>query len=88
MDGGDRRVFYPDTAVQLRTPIPNGNTSFTVNRIPWALSMLSRIMTLEPGDIVATGVPAPTAPLTPGDTVEITIDRLGTLRNYVVAEEN
>ena len=69
-------------------PMPNGNTSFTVNRIPRALSMLSRIMTLEPGDIIATGVPAPTVPLKPGETVEITIDRLGTLRNYVVAEEH
>ena len=69
-------------------PMPNGNTSFMVNRIPRALSMLSRIMTLEPGDVIATGVPAPTVPLRPGDTVEITIDRLGTLRNYVVAEEN
>ena len=69
-------------------PMPNGNTSFMVNRIPRALSMLSRIMTLEPGDVIATGVPAPTVPLTPGDTVEITIERLGTLRNYVVAEGN
>jgi acylpyruvate hydrolase len=69
-------------------PMPNGNTRFMRNKIPQALSMLSRVMTLEPGDIIATGVPAPTVPLRPGDTVEITIDRLGTLRNYVVAEGN
>jgi len=69
-------------------PMPNGNTRFMRNKIPQALSMLSRVMTLEPGDIIATGVPAPTVPLRPGDTVEITIERLGTLRNYVVAEEN
>jgi 2-keto-4-pentenoate hydratase/2-oxohepta-3-ene-1,7-dioic acid hydratase in catechol pathway len=54
------------------------------HRIPAALALLSRIMTLQPGDIVATGVPAPTAPLVPGDTVEITIERLGTLRNRIV----
>jgi 2-keto-4-pentenoate hydratase/2-oxohepta-3-ene-1,7-dioic acid hydratase in catechol pathway len=41
-------------------------------------------MTLEPGDIVSTGVPMPTAQLEAGDTVEISIERLGTLRNYVV----
>ncbi len=34
---------------------------------------------------IATGVPAPTVVLRAGDTVEITIQRLGTLRNHVVA---
>ena len=65
-------------------PMPNAHTKYMEHRIPAALSLLSRIMTLEPGDIVATGVPAPTAPLVPGDTVEITIERLGTLRNRIV----
>jgi 2-keto-4-pentenoate hydratase/2-oxohepta-3-ene-1,7-dioic acid hydratase in catechol pathway len=65
-------------------PMPNAHTKYMEHRIPPALSLLSRIMTLEPGDIVATGVPAPTAPLVPGDTVEITIERLGTLRNRIV----
>jgi 2-keto-4-pentenoate hydratase/2-oxohepta-3-ene-1,7-dioic acid hydratase in catechol pathway len=46
--------------------------------------MLSRIMTLEPGDIVATGVPDPDTPLAAGDNIEITVERLGTLRNPVV----
>ena len=65
-------------------PMPNAHTKYMEHRIPAALSLLSHIMTLEPGDIVATGVPAPTAPLVPGDTVEITIERLGTLRNRIV----
>jgi 2-keto-4-pentenoate hydratase/2-oxohepta-3-ene-1,7-dioic acid hydratase in catechol pathway len=65
-------------------PMPNAHTKYMEHRIPAALSLLSKIMTLEPGDIVATGVPAPTAPLVPGDTVEITIERLGTLRNRIV----
>jgi 2-keto-4-pentenoate hydratase/2-oxohepta-3-ene-1,7-dioic acid hydratase in catechol pathway len=65
-------------------PMPNANTRYMEHRIPAALSLLSRIMTLLPGDILATGVPAPTAPLVPGDTVEITIERLGTLRNRIV----
>jgi 2-keto-4-pentenoate hydratase/2-oxohepta-3-ene-1,7-dioic acid hydratase in catechol pathway len=65
-------------------PMPNAHTKYMEHRIPAALSLLSRIMTLEPGDVVATGVPAPTAPLVPGDTVEITIERLGTLRNRIV----
>jgi 2-keto-4-pentenoate hydratase/2-oxohepta-3-ene-1,7-dioic acid hydratase in catechol pathway len=57
-----------------------------VHRIPFAVSYLSRIMTLLPGVILATGVPAPTAPLNAGDTIEITIGRLGTLRNRVVGK--
>jgi 2-keto-4-pentenoate hydratase/2-oxohepta-3-ene-1,7-dioic acid hydratase in catechol pathway len=65
-------------------PMPNAHTKYMEHRIPAALSLLSRIMTLQPGDILATGVPAPTAPLVSGDTVEITIERLGTLRNRVV----
>ena len=69
-----------------RANIPNGNTKYMVHRIATGLSMLSRIMTLEPGDIVATGVPEPDTPLKVGDTIEITIDRLGTLRNPVVGE--
>lgn len=65
-------------------PMPNAHTKNMVHRIPKAVSFLSHIMTLLPGDIIATGVPAPTAPLHAGDTVEITIERLGTLRNRVV----
>jgi 2-keto-4-pentenoate hydratase/2-oxohepta-3-ene-1,7-dioic acid hydratase in catechol pathway len=64
--------------------MPNAHTKYMKHKIPMAVSLLSRIMTLQPGDIIATGVPAPTAPLVPGDTVEITIERLGTLRNRIV----
>ncbi len=67
-------------------PMPNANTKYMKHRIPFALSYLSRIMTLLPGDIVSTGVPAPTAPLNAGDSVEITVERLGTLRNRVVGK--
>jgi len=66
--------------------IPNGNTKYMVHRIAKAVSMLSHIMTLEPGDIVATGVPEPDTPLKVGDTIEIRVERLGTLRNPVVGE--
>ena len=62
----------------------NANTSFMRHRIPAQISLISHIMTLEPGDIIASGVPRPTAQLEAGDTVEISIERLGTLRNYVV----
>jgi 2-keto-4-pentenoate hydratase/2-oxohepta-3-ene-1,7-dioic acid hydratase in catechol pathway len=51
--------------------------------IPELISFVSGIMTLEPGDLIATGTPAGTAPLHDGDTVEIEISGVGTLTNPV-----
>jgi len=45
----------------------------------------SRFMTLEPGDVIATGTPPGVGSLQPGDVVEITVDGLGTLSNPVTA---
>jgi 2-keto-4-pentenoate hydratase/2-oxohepta-3-ene-1,7-dioic acid hydratase in catechol pathway len=55
---------------------------------------ISRVMTLEPCDIIATGTPAGVAVfmkptpkfLSPGDLVEVEIENIGTLRNKVVKE--
>jgi 2-keto-4-pentenoate hydratase/2-oxohepta-3-ene-1,7-dioic acid hydratase in catechol pathway len=46
---------------------------------------ISRVMTLEPGDIIATGTPSGVGPLAPGDVVEIAVSGVGTLRNPVEA---
>jgi 2-keto-4-pentenoate hydratase/2-oxohepta-3-ene-1,7-dioic acid hydratase in catechol pathway len=51
--------------------------------IPDLLSFLSGVMTLEPGDLVATGTPAGTAPLHHGDVVEVEIPGVGILSNPV-----
>ena len=51
--------------------------------IPELISFLSGIMTLEPGDLIATGTPAGTAPLHDGDTVEVEIPGVGILSNPV-----
>jgi 2-keto-4-pentenoate hydratase/2-oxohepta-3-ene-1,7-dioic acid hydratase in catechol pathway len=51
--------------------------------IPELVSFLSGIMTLEPGDLIATGTPAGTGPLHDGDTVEVEISGVGTLANPV-----
>jgi 2-keto-4-pentenoate hydratase/2-oxohepta-3-ene-1,7-dioic acid hydratase in catechol pathway len=53
--------------------------------IPFLLSYISRIMTLEPGDLVATGTPEGVGPLRPGDVVEVEIAGVGVLRNPVAA---
>lgn len=49
------------------------------------VAYVSRIMTLEPGDVITTGTPSGVGPLLPGDTVEVSIAGLGALRNTVVA---
>jgi len=48
--------------------------------IPW----VSRVMTLLPGDVIATGTPAGVGPMKAGDVVEIVIPGIGTLRNPAV----
>ena len=55
--------------------------------IPELVEFVSRVMTLEPGDVIMTGTPAHPPQMKVGDVVEIEIERVGTLRNTVVAEE-
>ncbi|MBL7139982.1 MAG: fumarylacetoacetate hydrolase family protein [Planctomycetes bacterium] len=50
------------------------------------VSWVSRIMTLEVGDVIATGTPAGIGPMQPGDEVEVEIEGIGVLRNTVEAE--
>ncbi len=47
------------------------------------VSFISHIMTLLPGDIISTGTPGGIGPMQVGDTVEVKIAGIGTLRNYV-----
>ena len=47
------------------------------------IEFISAVMTLEAGDVIATGTPAGVGPLAPGDTVEVEIEGIGTLRNTV-----
>ena len=48
------------------------------------VSFISNVMTLLPGDVIATGTASGIGPMQPGDTVEVTIEKIGTLRNHVV----
>jgi 2-keto-4-pentenoate hydratase/2-oxohepta-3-ene-1,7-dioic acid hydratase in catechol pathway len=52
-------------------------------QIPFLVSFISGIMTLEPGDLIATGTPAGVGPLREGDVVEVEIPGVGTLSNPV-----
>jgi 2-keto-4-pentenoate hydratase/2-oxohepta-3-ene-1,7-dioic acid hydratase in catechol pathway len=51
--------------------------------IPFLVSFISGIMTLEPGDLIATGTPAGVGPLRDGDIVEVEIPGVGVLSNPV-----
>ncbi len=63
-----------------------GNTEDMIFSPFELVSFISQIMTLLPGDIVATGTPPGVGPLSEGDKVEIEIEGIGTLINYVVKE--
>ncbi|MGD8536701.1 MAG: fumarylacetoacetate hydrolase family protein [Candidatus Aminicenantes bacterium] len=52
--------------------------------VPFIVRYISRIMTLEPGDIITTGTPAGVGPMSPGDRVDIQIEGIGTLSNTVM----
>jgi 2-keto-4-pentenoate hydratase/2-oxohepta-3-ene-1,7-dioic acid hydratase in catechol pathway len=61
----------------------SSRTSYLIFDVPYLIEFVSRVMTLEPGDIIMTGTPAGPPKLTPGDTCEIEIEGLGVLRNPV-----
>jgi 2-keto-4-pentenoate hydratase/2-oxohepta-3-ene-1,7-dioic acid hydratase in catechol pathway len=68
---GVRKQYSPLTAMVFSVDVI----------IPW----VSRVMTLVPGDVIATGTPAGVGPISPGDVVEVIIHGIGTLHNPVVA---
>ncbi len=63
-----------------------GNTADMIFPVKRIVSFVSRIMTLEPGDIIATGTPPGVGQIKPGDRVEVRIENIGTLANPVAAE--
>ncbi len=62
------------------------SASEMVFSIPALLAYISNVMTLEPGDLVATGTPAGVAPLAPGQTVEVEIAGISRVSNGVKAD--
>ena len=76
---------------ELRQDSSTGNMVFNVYEI---VHHLSRVMTLEPGDLIATGTPAGVGAfmkpqpkfLKAGDRIVMEIERVGRLENYVVEE--
>lgn len=68
---------------EMRQMASTRDMVFRVNQL---IAFASSVMTLEPGDIMMTGTPSGVGPLMPGDTIEVTIEGIGKLRNSVLAE--
>lgn len=66
------------------TVVQQGNTCEMTLNIPFLISWVSQIMTLEPGDVLATGSPGGSCLIKSGDIIEIEVEEIGTLSNQVV----
>lgn len=60
-----------------------GRTSAMAFSVPFLIRYIAAIMTLYPGDLIATGTPAGVSPMQHGDVVEVEIEGIGVLRNIV-----
>lgn len=65
-------------------PVQQGNTADFITPIPQLIEFITAAMTLEPGDVIATGTPAGVGPMIPGDIVEVDIEGIGVLKNAVI----
>jgi 2-keto-4-pentenoate hydratase/2-oxohepta-3-ene-1,7-dioic acid hydratase in catechol pathway len=80
---------YRDLEVICRvngTVRQHGHARDMMFSIPRLVSYVSGIMTLEPGDVIATGTPEGVGPLVPGDMVEVEIPGIGLLANPVTGK--
>jgi 2-keto-4-pentenoate hydratase/2-oxohepta-3-ene-1,7-dioic acid hydratase in catechol pathway len=66
-------------------PRQSGNTSLMIYPCAFLVRWISRMMTLYPGDVIATGTPAGVGPLLASDVVEVSVAGIGVLRNPVHA---
>lgn len=64
--------------------VQSSSTSNLIFPVPFLVSYLSKIMTLEPGDIIMTGTPSGIGPMARGDRIVIEIEGIGSLSNQVV----
>ncbi len=60
------------------------NTSDFIFDVGQIISFISHVMPLEPGDVIATGTPSGIGAMVPGDRVQIKIEHVGVLENYVI----
>jgi len=78
----------PWAGVQVETRVngevrQSGNTKDFIFPLDLVIRYISRIMTLEPGDLISTGTPKGVGPVVAGDAIEVSIEGIGQLRNSV-----
>lgn len=64
-----------------------GHTGDMAFSVPFLIRYIANIMTLYPGDLIATGTPAGVSPMKDGDVVEVEIEGIGVLRNAVCEDD-
>ncbi len=84
----DGITIDPWAGVQVETRVngdvrQSGNTKDFIFPLDVVIRYISQIMTLEPGDLIATGTPKGVGPVVAGDTIEVSIEGVGQLRNPV-----
>ena len=62
-------------------------TSDLIFKVSKLINFVSQVMTLLPGDVIATGTPSGIGPMNAGDVVEVKIEKIGTLKNLVVSQK-
>jgi 2-keto-4-pentenoate hydratase/2-oxohepta-3-ene-1,7-dioic acid hydratase in catechol pathway len=87
-DGAD---IDPWAGVDVETRVngavrQSGNTRDFIFPLDVVVRYITQVMTLFPGDLIATGTPAGVGPVVAGDVMEVTVSGVGTLRNSVVDE--
>jgi len=78
----------PWTGVGVETRVneevrQQGNTRDFIFALDIVIRYISQVMTLFPGDLISTGTPSGVGPVMAGDVVEVTVEGIGTLRNFV-----
>jgi 2-keto-4-pentenoate hydratase/2-oxohepta-3-ene-1,7-dioic acid hydratase in catechol pathway len=64
----------------------DSSTSDLIFSVAKVIEIASRVMTLEPGDLITTGTPSGVGPIQPGDRIDIEVEGIGILSNPVVEE--
>ena len=89
-DGSGLRVLQRLNGAVLQ----DGNTNDLIFDVPFLIAFVSRVFTLEPGDLILTGTPSgvgwardPKVSMKAGDAVEVEVEGIGVLRNPIVAAD-
>ena len=64
----------------------SSNTRHLIFRVPQIIEYITQFVTLEEGDIIATGTPGGVSPVLPGDKIEASIEKIGTITHPIVLE--